>query len=132
MAIHIQHIETPEGLEDRISQRVFQTMEKQRQLHLRAQLVAESIVSIVTFASFVPLTLSLTQSLEQSGFFGYVSVLFSGDAGIALYWKELGLSIVESLPLLTISLALSVALVFIISATKTISTFKTAHTLKTI
>ena len=67
-------------------------------------------IYLLTFAtvlssSLVGVTLSikyLMTSVQQSGFSEYLSLLFSGDSVVYSYWKELSLSLVDSLPVLGI------------------------------
>jgi hypothetical protein len=46
------------------------------------------------------------QGLYQSSFYSYVSLLFSDPAIVVSYWKELSLSLVETAPLIEITLCL--------------------------
>lgn len=41
----------------------------------------------------------LMNSFYQSGFYDYLSLLFSGDSTILVYWKELAYSLVETMPI---------------------------------
>ncbi len=44
----------------------------------------------------------LAESFYQSGFYEYLSLLLSGDGAIYSYWKELSLSLVDSMPIIGI------------------------------
>jgi hypothetical protein len=53
-------------------------------------------------ASLVAVFLSgryLINSFNESGFYDYFSLLFSGDSMVLAYWKELAYSLVETMPI---------------------------------
>lgn len=59
----------------------------------------------------------------------YVSLAFSGDAVVYVYWKELLLSILESLPLLSIITLLCAMLFFVWSFAHTLGSVQKLHVL---
>ena len=75
------------------------------------------IFSVIGFASLVgliPAWKLLSGDLAQSGLYEYFSLLFSGSS-IFSYWKELLLSITESLPITSLVLSLSLIFIFFLS-----------------
>ena len=62
------------------------------------------------FASVAGVAFSLkylAESFYQSGFYEYISLMFSGDNVVFSYWKELSLSLVDSIPILGVIVFLS-------------------------
>ena len=109
-------VEPPRGLSDSISVRVREV--EHNAWHTRfVTFIATTLVSSV---ALVVATIRLWSDLAQSGFYQYFSLLLSDGATLSLYWKQLGLSLVESLPLLNLAILLSVLGVFIWSGTKAI------------
>jgi hypothetical protein len=75
-----------------------------REEHRRAKIYIFSYASIVPI-SLVGVVLSfryVSEGFYQSGFYEYLSLLFSGDSVVYEYWKELSLSLVDSMPIIGI------------------------------
>ncbi len=60
--------------------------------------------------------------LAHSGFYEYASLLFSGDASILSLWKELSLSLAETIPIFTVILFLAAIGAFVWSGAKIMTT----------
>ena len=71
-----------------------------------------SFIGFFSFLGLIPAYKTLSSDLAQSGFYEYLSLVFSSNNSIFSYWKELVLSIAESLP--TMSIVLSFSLIFIL------------------
>jgi hypothetical protein len=72
----------------------------------------------VLFASLiglVPAFQILLSGLAHSGFYEYFSLIFSDGGSMITYWKELSLSLAESLPVMSIVFALSLFFVCFLS-----------------
>ncbi|HEV7424394.1 MAG TPA: hypothetical protein VGO21_04365 [Candidatus Paceibacterota bacterium] len=80
----------------------------------RFKLWAFSLFGFFSLIGFIPVWKMLSDDLAHSGFFEYLSVAFSGGS-IALYWKELGFSILESLPMTSIIVTLTLIFIFFLS-----------------
>ncbi len=78
----------------------------------RLKLWIFSFVGSASLIGLVPAWKALSSDLVQSGFYEYLSLVFSNSGSILFYWKELAFSIAESLP--TTSIILSFSLVFIL------------------
>ena len=65
-------------------------------------------VYLFAYASIIPLSVLgivlsfryMSEGFYQSGFYEYLSLLFSGDSAIYVYWKELLLSLIDSMPII--------------------------------
>ncbi|MDD5721115.1 MAG: hypothetical protein PHT16_01555 [Candidatus Pacebacteria bacterium] len=70
----------------------------------RAKVYLFSYASIIPF-SLIGVVLSIryvSEGFYQSGFYEYLSLLFSGDSAVYTYWKELSLSLIDSMPIIGI------------------------------
>ncbi|MES2930709.1 MAG: hypothetical protein V4665_02915 [Patescibacteria group bacterium] len=64
---------------------------------------------------------SLTSQFSQTGFYQYMSLLFSDTQAVTLYWKEFLFSLVDALPATTLVLCLGSLLLILIFGRRTIS-----------
>ena len=74
-----------------------------------------SIVGIASLSILIPVFEMLLTDLAHSGFYEYFSLIFSDGGSMITYWKELSLSLVESLPLMSIIFTLSLFFIFFLS-----------------
>jgi hypothetical protein len=84
----------------------------------RLKLWGFSVVGFISLAALVPTVRILSDDLAQSGFFDYFSLLavgFSFNSSVFSYWRELGLSLLESLPALIILFLLALIFIFFLS-----------------
>ena len=77
-----------------------------------------SFVSLASFLLSIPIISQIITSFTQSGIYNYISIIFS-DSDVAItYWKEISLSLAESLPILAITSLLAVLAIFTWSTLK--------------
>ncbi len=111
----LSYKEPSNGLESKIIMRV--EAEERRQARLGAIYswsgTAASFVLSLFIGSY------LAQSVKQSGFLGYFSLIISENVAIAGYWKELSFSLMESLPILGAAALLASLGLLIWSVSKT-------------
>ncbi len=81
----------------------------------RLKLWAFSSIGLVSLIGLIPAGKSLFNDLGQSGLYEYFSLLFSSGNSIFSYWKELALSIAESLPIMSIILSLTLVFILFLS-----------------
>jgi hypothetical protein len=74
-----------------------------------------SSIGAISLFGLIPVLKSLASAFAQSGSYEYLSLAFSGNGEISLYWKELLMSIAESLPTINIIYALTLILIMFIS-----------------
>ena len=88
---------------------------------LRNKLIARikiwvfSSIGLASLLGLIPAFKVLSNDLMESGFYEYLSLIFSNSNSIASYWRELSLSLAESLPTASIALSLSLILIFFLS-----------------
>ena len=98
------------GLEERVYSKV---LKKEKYL-TRIKLYLFSFLGLISLVGFIPAIKMLLSDFTQSGFYEYSSLLFSKGALFSA-GKELILSVVESLPTLSILLPLALIFIFIMS-----------------
>ncbi|MFA6324864.1 MAG: hypothetical protein WCX46_01410 [Candidatus Paceibacterota bacterium] len=81
----------------------------------RIKLVGHSLLGFLSIVGFFPVFKSLFSELAKSGFYEYFSLAFSSGSNITFYWKELMLSLAESLPVVNILFSLILVFVFLLS-----------------
>lgn len=79
-----------------------------------------SIIGSFSLLGLIPASSALSVKLTQSGFYEYMSLVFSSNNSILVYWKELLLSITESLPIMDITLSLSLIFILLTSIKYTV------------
>ncbi len=104
--------------------RVFSRIEKEKKFLARRSLLIFTLADVLSGAGLVLSFSYLFKLLATSGFYHYASLFWSDLGTASLYWQELLLSLVESLPMLGVIAFLMVTLVLIFSLAKTVSNFK--------
>lgn len=85
-----------------------------------------SFVSFISFLISIPIISQIITSFTQSGFYNYISIIFSDSDVAFIYWKEILISLIESLPVIGIASLLAIVVVFIWSTIKATSEVKNA------
>ena len=86
----------------------------------------QSTLAGASLIGLVEAGIYLFKSIQQTGFYEYASLAFSDGAVLSLYWKELVLSLVDSLPLFGLIIFMSVTALFIWSTVKALKDASTA------
>ena len=89
-------------------------IEREKRLR-RAKLYTFSFVGLFSFIASIPVFITLVNNLTKSGFFDYWSVAFSSNGAIISYWKELALSLTDSLPMVNVLSTLILISIFLLS-----------------
>jgi hypothetical protein len=109
-----------------LKQRILSNIKSEESKKAKIVLVFSSFGFVASFIAIFPAFIYLGRSLYQSGFFQYLSAIFS-DGGIVLtYWKDYISLIVESAPLFEILSVLVVMFVLLLSLRSTIKNIKPA------
>lgn len=112
----ISGTQAPQDLLARVLARV--ALARRRTARLR--LAALSLGLLTTSLALIPAFSYTAHEFAASGFATYLSVLFS-DSSVALsYWRELSLSLVESLPSVSLLILASLISVFLWSLRKAV------------
>jgi hypothetical protein len=98
---HLTEVAAPQGLLERV---IATIQHKQRMARLWRMRISVG-AGIASVAALVPVGISLANSFAVSHFADYVSLL--GDSAALTYWKEISVSILESLPAALITMAIA-------------------------
>ena len=101
--------------ESDLEQVVWSTIVAREKRVTQFKLWAYGFVGLVSFAGLIPAFKILFTDLAHSGFYEYFSLIFSDTGSIFSYWKELTLSITESLPVFSIIFTLSLLFICFLS-----------------
>ena len=98
-----------------LAENVWQAIVLHDKCIVRVKLWAFSVIGFVSLVGLVPAFKTLSSDLAQSGFYEYLSLVFSNSGSVVSYWKELVFSLAESLPAMSVILTLSLVFVFFLS-----------------
>ncbi|MFA6354440.1 MAG: hypothetical protein WCX12_02030 [Candidatus Paceibacterota bacterium] len=108
----IDHLEPPDGLLDKIILRI-NTERRRRTIRFRIGLFG--VLAVTAVAAFIPAWQELQSEMAGSGFSQFFSLIFSDTQVVLTYWREFILSLIESMPILGITVVLGLVLVFLAS-----------------
>lgn len=80
----------------------------------RIKLTIYTSIELISVTGLIKATQKLLTDLSGSGFYEYLSILFSNGTSIFSYWKELTYSLLESLPASGITMSLGLVFIMII------------------
>ncbi len=106
---------TYENTDENLSENIWRTITVRKERSSRIKMFIFSLAGIASLAGLVPAVKVLLQDLSSSGIYEYVSLAFSNN-NMASYWKDIVLSIAESLPTMSILTSLSLIFAFIFFA----------------
>lgn len=95
-------VEPPKGLYEAVMARI--DTARRRAAQMRAGLFG--MVALLSGALLVPALEYTMSQLYASGFYDYLSLILSDHSLVLTYWREFGLSLIESLPSLALLLLL--------------------------
>ncbi len=99
---------------------------------IHRNLIRGTIYALITcgaIAACVPAITSMINAMVSSGFTSYASILLTEGTNVLSSWKELGMALIESLPMLSIMAVLALLIGSIYSMSKSISYIKGAKIL---
>jgi hypothetical protein len=115
--VDAKEVSIPSGLAESI---IFRINNKAKQSS-KIKTLGLSIVSALSVIVAIPIISQITTSFTQSGFYNYLSIIFSDGDMALVYWKEILFSLAESLPIVGILGLLIVLTVFTWSTLMTAS-----------
>lgn len=119
----LMYITPPEGLLERIMARI----KKEERVLLIKKVALFSAAALGSLFALIPAFQYALQEFHQSGFYQYLSLLFSDSGVVLVYWKEFAMSLAESLPVLGILVFLSAVFVFLGSVKLAINNIKNIY-----
>jgi hypothetical protein len=109
-----ENIKLPQGLLTAVLARVH--FEQKRAA--KKELVLVGSLTLGSLAAIIPAFSYFISSFIQSSFYQYLSVIFSDGTSVLIYWKEILMSLAESVPFWPIIIFSAVLVVFLWSASR--------------
>ena len=103
------YIEPPIGLLEKIMKRIHR---EERILVLR-RIIIFSITLVISVIGFFPAFSMLIADFNQSGFLQFSSLMFSDFSTVSTYWQSFTMTLLQTLPALSLALFLAVLLTFL-------------------
>ena len=114
------HFSTPSP-QSELSSQILASIQLLQRRQVRMRVVFFGVVALTASTVGLVTLLYLYHAFMDAELQAYISLAFSGDAVVYMYWKELFVSILESLPLLYIITLLSALLFFVWSSAHALS-----------
>lgn len=102
-------MEPPTGLMKKIIMRIHK---EERVLVLR-RIILFSVTLIFSTLSFIPISNMLMSDFNQSGFLHFVSLAFSDFSVVTAYWQSFTITLLETLPAISLALFFAILLIFL-------------------
>lgn len=109
--IYIDAKEPPFGMLDKIMLRIAQ--KRRRRAGIR--IACFGFLSLLAVAILIPTSQGLYSEMSRSGFMQFVSLLFSDASIVMIYWQDFALSLMEALPIFSVSAVLGSVLLLLFS-----------------
>lgn len=103
---------------------IFAEIERSRKIQLCHRFIFNIAASVVSFIALAPAIYFLITETMQSGFYEYLMLVFSDNEIIASYWQNFGLLLLESLPVLSLTLTFITFLGFFYFFKQTLTNLK--------
>lgn len=95
--------------------RILKTITTEERHRARKYLAVSFAIAGASAAGMIASSIYAARAIYQSGFYQYLSLAFSDPDVVLTYWREFTLSVVESAPLLGITLVLTAAVALLAS-----------------
>jgi len=112
----------PKGLSLSILRRI----EEEQKHSARIHLFAFAIAACASFVTLFPAFRYAADGFTQSGFYQYLSLVFTDGVSLLPYWKEFALSLAESFPVIPITAFLTVVYILLETIKLAINNWKPA------
>lgn len=106
---NIDYINPPE----RLSKAIFERIIAEKKHLARKRLWYTSSAGVFSLVAIFPAIQYLIGQFIQSGFYQYLSLIFSDGGAVIKYWKEISISLAESLPILGSAIVLTLVLIIL-------------------
>lgn len=93
--------------------KVMKRIRREERILLFKKIAFLSTILVASLAAFVPAIKMLVQEAQTSGFVQFASLAFSDFATIKAYWQTFAMTILETLPVISLAFFLAVLLTFL-------------------
>jgi hypothetical protein len=91
---------------DLLGSKILLKIDQERVKRLNRQVLITRIVGGLSFVSFFPIFINLVGQMQNSGFWNYLSLLFTDTSIVMTYWKQFSMSLIEATPVFPLTLIL--------------------------
>jgi ABC-type spermidine/putrescine transport system permease subunit I len=106
------NIEPPEGLLARIMEKIRQ---EKNIMAVKRRLVVFFFGFLASAAAMIPVFNLVQTEISQSGFLQFFSLVFSDFGAVIVYWRTFAMSLLETIPAVSVAMFLAVIFVFLAS-----------------
>ena len=89
---------------DLLNSKILLRIDQERVKRLNRQVLITRIVGGLSFVSFFPIFINLVSQMQNSGFWNYLSLLFTDTSVVVTYWKSFSMSLIEATPVFPLTL----------------------------
>jgi hypothetical protein len=113
--IQSENIELPQGLLGS----VLVCVRLEQKKSARRELIFVGSTAVGSLIAIIPVSFYFLTSFFQSSFYQYLSLAWSEGSGVLAFWKEISMSLAESLPIFSIVTLLFILVVLLWSVART-------------
>lgn len=111
MNLYTFFAKTQQSPNKNLAERIITAWQKRVNRTRRIYKITWGTITLGTLVGMIPMMISIANQWSQSGISYYLSVLFSDTGAMATFGKDVGLAVLESLPVM--SLVVTIALLWI-------------------
>jgi hypothetical protein len=86
---------------------ILKQVEKNQRTYARNRFIFNTVALMVSVVALIPAVYFLISEMTQSGFYRYLMLIFSDSGIVANYWQNFGFLLLESLPVLSLTMVLA-------------------------
>jgi len=91
---------------DLLSSKILLRINQEEIKRFKLRIFITRAVGSLSFVAFFPILINLISQLQNSGFWNYLSLLFTDTGTVALYWKQFSMSLIEATPMFPLTMIL--------------------------
>ncbi|MFA7252651.1 MAG: hypothetical protein WC027_02235 [Candidatus Paceibacterota bacterium] len=91
---------------DLLNSKILLRIDQERVKRLKRQSLITKFVGGLSFISFFPIFINLVSQMQNSGFWNYLSLLFTDTSIVMTYWKQFSMTLIETAPVFPLTLIL--------------------------
>jgi hypothetical protein len=110
--------------------KIMKRIRKEERILFFKRIAIFSVMLMASGVAFVPAIKMLVQESQTSGFIYFVSLAFSDFAVVKTYWQSFSLTLLETLPALSVAFCLAVLLTFLQSIKSLSKNIKSVYNIK--
>ena len=109
---------------DVLKKNILDKIEREETKKAMYKIVFSSLLSLLSVSTLVIFVTSIIKDTYQSGLYDYLLLMISDGSSLLSYWQAYSMSIIESLPILQITVALGSVSIFMWSVNMMLTNIK--------